>query len=300
MLPDEGNCLTCIVCCPCLTCCCIVYGCKEFLYNKSKEQNSMLTAADHGRWQDVARLIGDNNSIVHKNTSWEEDLKKQNWKVDGETILMKAAAHGRTQLMQDLFAMNVNINEKDDKGKTALMHAAQAGELASIKSLYQSKADLNILTSKKENALLIAAQKGKTLAFELLLDLGGEIEPKEVDEKQWHATYAVAFQAPENFGALTRHFNKFTLEINKATNMHRDIIPIIVGYLNPVKKIDHLKQISQESQDKESDQVEPADGLEEEGAVGLPGGIEDTVEEEGVLRGDSGLALEALDEGITS
>ena len=99
---------------------------------------------------------------------------------DGETGLMKAAAHGHVAIVKRLLAAeNVEVWEVDKQGRTALMKAAENGQDAVVRSILNKYADnpypkyepLNLTDSQGRTALMLAADKGHAGVVRVLLDV---------------------------------------------------------------------------------------------------------------------------------
>jgi ankyrin repeat protein len=105
---------------------------------------------------------------------------------DGETGLMKAAAHGHVAVVKRfLGGSNVEIWEVDKKGRTALMHAAENGQDAVVRqivtfyggALYPQTDPFNIADARGRTALMLAADKGHANVVRTLLDTHPDFGP---------------------------------------------------------------------------------------------------------------------------
>jgi ankyrin repeat protein len=99
---------------------------------------------------------------------------------DGETGLMKAAAHGHVAIVKRLLtAENVEVWEVDKQGRTALMKAAENGQDAVVRAILNKYADksypkdqpLNLADGHGQTALMLAAAKGHAGVVRVLLDV---------------------------------------------------------------------------------------------------------------------------------
>ena len=99
---------------------------------------------------------------------------------DGETGLMKAAAHGHVAVVKRLLAAeNVEVWEVDKQGRTALMRAAENGQDAAVRAIlgryankdYPKDEPFNLADSHGQTALMLAAAKGHVGVVRVLLDV---------------------------------------------------------------------------------------------------------------------------------
>jgi ankyrin repeat protein len=98
---------------------------------------------------------------------------------DGETGLMKAAAHGHVGVVKKVLdTPNIELWEVDAKGRTALMHAAENGQDAVVRLFityynatpYPRSDPFNLADAKGRTALMLAADKGHGGVVQTLLN----------------------------------------------------------------------------------------------------------------------------------
>lgn len=76
--------------------------------------------------------------------------------IDGDTPLMRAAAHSKPYFIDQLLRAGANLNVKNDAGQTALMAAAQNEEIAPLMLLIERGAALNETDNEGHTALWYA------------------------------------------------------------------------------------------------------------------------------------------------
>ena len=83
---------------------------------------------------------------------------------NGLTLLMCAAAQGRTDIVQALIKAGADADAKDNDGLTALMYAAMEGHADAVKLLLEAGADVNAKAAEGHTVLDIAnAAEGLTV-----------------------------------------------------------------------------------------------------------------------------------------
>jgi len=87
---------------------------------------------------------------------------------EGETALMKAAAHGLKQTVKLLIDHHADINRKDSKGRTALMHAAATRRSTAIPLLLENGADVTARDNEGFSALEMADKSNNLGAIAML------------------------------------------------------------------------------------------------------------------------------------
>ncbi len=137
---------------------------------------SLIYAARMGDAQEVACLL---NAGVHADAADRH----------GNTALMDAAFHGRTNIAKLLLDAGANVNAKyksDPKsedfklndGFTALMNAAMQGHVETVKLLLAAGADVHAKTHNNTTTLMLAAHGGNLEIAKLLLDAGVDIHAR--------------------------------------------------------------------------------------------------------------------------
>ncbi|XP_078263773.1 KN motif and ankyrin repeat domain-containing protein 4-like isoform X2 [Rhinoraja longicauda] len=87
----------------------------------------------------------------------------------GQTALMLAVSHGRTDMVRALLSSEANVNIQDTDGSTALMCASENGHVEIVKLLLAQPGCNSALTDKDDStALDIAVQAGQKEIAELL------------------------------------------------------------------------------------------------------------------------------------
>jgi len=105
---------------------------------------------------------------------------------DGDTPLIRAAAHGATDVVKVLIEKGANVEATDDGGSTALIAAACVCAIAtmpdtldSMKLLLERKANVNAKDKSGGTALMAAAGWGRTEIMRLLLANGARVDAKD-------------------------------------------------------------------------------------------------------------------------
>ncbi len=107
-----------------------------------------------------------------------------NARLDGEqrTVLMFAASHADTNLIDEVVGKGVDVNLADIKGKTALMYACQSGDEASVRMLISKGAHINLRDIEScQTALIIAARNGQYGAVKGLVENGADLDLRDRD-----------------------------------------------------------------------------------------------------------------------
>ncbi|QTQ16246.1 ankyrin repeat domain-containing protein [Treponema parvum] len=124
--------------------------------------------------------------IVNTKIASETDASKGDVnKTDkyGRTQLMKAAADGDTDLMQNLIFSGANVNASDSDGWTAAMWCARyGGDYSSLKLLYENGADLKLKNKYGISALQLASCFSNNEKIVYLLLEGRSPDEQEVKD----------------------------------------------------------------------------------------------------------------------
>ena len=87
---------------------------------------------------------------------------------EGQTALMKAAAHGLKETVKVLIDHHAEINQKDMSGRTALMHAAAGRHSTAIPLLLENGADPTARDTDGQSALDLADKSNDLGAIAML------------------------------------------------------------------------------------------------------------------------------------
>jgi ankyrin repeat protein len=87
---------------------------------------------------------------------------------EGETALMRAAAHGLKQTVKLLIDHHADVNQKDARGRTALMHAADSRYSKAIPLLLENGADPTARDHEGLSALEMADKSNNLGAIAML------------------------------------------------------------------------------------------------------------------------------------
>ena len=94
----------------------------------------------------------------------------------GQTVLMRASAHGLTSTVAKLLALGADVSAKDENGKGALMMAAKEGLEDLVCLLVESHAEVDGCDDKGKTALHYASERGHAHVVKVLLKIGADIE----------------------------------------------------------------------------------------------------------------------------
>jgi tetratricopeptide (TPR) repeat protein len=98
----------------------------------------------------------------------------------GRTMLMRAAAQGRTDLIPQIIAAGVDVNARDKEGNSALYFAAGNGHLESTEALLRAGANANSVDNTGSPVLVSPSVQGFTPIVRLLLSKGAR--PNQADQ----------------------------------------------------------------------------------------------------------------------
>lgn len=96
---------------------------------------------------------------------------------EGDTLLMKAASHGYSEIVQQLLRYKLHVNTVNDQGDTALMFACSQGNVSVVKRLLNAKAIVDIPNESGATALDIATKNGGQQLFEFLSSQSTTVVP---------------------------------------------------------------------------------------------------------------------------
>jgi hypothetical protein len=99
----------------------------------------------------------------------------------GRTLLMRAAAQGRTDLIPQILAAGVDINARDKDGNSALYFAAGNGHLETTDALLRAGANVNSADNTGTPVLVSPAVQGFTPIVKLLLLRGARANQADQD-----------------------------------------------------------------------------------------------------------------------
>jgi len=110
--------------------------------------------------------------------------------MDGETLLMRAAVDGHTDVVKLLIQKGANVNQNDSFGFTALGLAVLNNRLIIVQYLLKHKANVNGMLHG-ELPLVLAADKSNLQMTRLLLANGANVD----DQDRWGNTALIAATA---------------------------------------------------------------------------------------------------------
>ena len=126
----------------------------------------------------VAAKIGARNIVE---ILFANDIDIEQTGKDGRTALAIASYFGYDNIVSLLLTKKANIDALDKQKKTAFMLAAYRGRLSTVKLLYDRGATIDLITESGSNALAFAALGGHYDVVELLLEYGLNITDKTLE-----------------------------------------------------------------------------------------------------------------------
>ncbi len=101
---------------------------------------------------------------------------------DGGIALHKAAAAGRTGILNTLLARTSALDPKDDAGYTPLMYAARLGKTDAVASLLKAGASITARNAIGQSVLDLAKEGGDLRIISMIVDVDVEGRRKLADE----------------------------------------------------------------------------------------------------------------------
>ena len=238
-------------------CCGKITDCvnSDFFHPSRTRADRLFGASIANRWWEVKRLQV-MHTIDHTVRSPET----------GKTLLLNAAEAGKINRMRAAIAQGANINEADFGGRNALMYGAMTGNVREIEILIDLGANLESQDNLGRTPLIHAALNGQNTALEALLQVGSNPYMRsKVKEAETVSSIIVSrtnaaglkillnhhvnlklFQSDclsEQYqkGLASRaiqdtlfdHFLELEKEIESATNLKPDVVPLVTSYIYP-------------------------------------------------------------------
>ena len=100
---------------------------------------------------------------------------------EGRTMLMRAAAQGRADLIPRIIAAGGNVNARDKAGNSALYFAAVNGRAEAVDALLKAGANVNSADNTGATVLAGTAVQGYTSIVKLLLSKGARVNQADKD-----------------------------------------------------------------------------------------------------------------------
>lgn len=99
----------------------------------------------------------------------------------GRTVLMRAAAQGRADLIPQIVAAGVDVNARDNEGYSALYFAAANNRLEATEALLRAGANVNSIDNTGTPVLVSPSVQGFTPIVKLLLAKGARVNQADKD-----------------------------------------------------------------------------------------------------------------------
>lgn len=93
---------------------------------------------------------------------------------EGNTALILAAHHGRTEIVKHLLSIGADVSLVNDTGHAAIHGAAASGKVEILLMLAGAGADLNLRSTRGMTPLMVAVDNNKPASVKFLLDRGGD------------------------------------------------------------------------------------------------------------------------------
>lgn len=240
------NCLCWVCCCPCMT--------MRHVYQESEHRARtrgfrLCLAAERNNWFEVNRILTMHPAEANSQFPYPHN---------GKTILMDAAEKGNIRLLSMLLDHGADIDRRDDRDATALIYAARAGQVEAIKVLCAKNANLSFTARPiRETAIIAAASRDNSVAFETLLNFGGELYAEHIHPIDWKRSYLPLYQAPSIAPIVERYGKKITALLLGKPGLHADVACFVLAYLA-------LPSTKVASVEKDPPSIEPPDALKKE------------------------------------
>lgn len=101
---------------------------------------------------------------------------------NGDSALMKLTREGRLDWMQELLAVGVEVNLRNNDGNNALWFACFGNFYAAIDLLLDAGVNIDNQNDNGATALMYAASAGKGEVLQQLLDRGADVSLKNLDD----------------------------------------------------------------------------------------------------------------------
>jgi hypothetical protein len=124
--------------------------------------------------------------------------------------LLRAAARGRLDIVQDLCSSGANLNVHDNRGSTALMCAVLHDHLDIVQELCRLGADLDVMDQYGKTALMWAVTKGNLHVIRALCDAGANIDCRN----DWGDT-ALTFAVEIAYSGITEPNVKYDAPVDE-------------------------------------------------------------------------------------
>jgi hypothetical protein len=121
-----------------------------------------------------------------------------------ETLLMKVAYSGDTDVAELLLEHGANINAQDGYGNTPLSYAVRAENLTMVRFLVEKGANIDLGGDQgKETPLMLAAMQGNVELIDCLLDGSATIDARDTN-RSTSLMFAAGFNQPSAVRELLR------------------------------------------------------------------------------------------------
>lgn len=154
---------------------------------------------------------------------------------DGVTIIIQAAYHGLTNVVEALIEKGVNLTSSNVEGINPLIAAASEGHAQIVKALIASgQMDVNSKDKDGTNALMAASVRGHKDVVEALLQSGIDLNSQNSDG---HSALMFAYNGKNQVQTLLDKYSEYmkdandnsTKVIKDALQTHSDVVNLLLS-----------------------------------------------------------------------
>lgn len=154
---------------------------------------------------------------------------------DGVTIVIQAAYHGLTSVVDSLIKKKVNLTSSNVEGINPLIAAASEGHAEIVKMLVASgQVDINSKDKDGTNALMAASVRGHKDVVEILLQNGIDLNSQNSDG---HSALMFAYNGKNQVQTLLDKYSEYmkdshdnsTKVIKEALQTHSDVVNLLLS-----------------------------------------------------------------------
>ena len=206
----------------------------------TEKQKLLLSAAEKGSLQEVAKLLQSDESVTESSYLGQQDLSIDSCDDEGLTGLHISCANGHEAVVRFLLTRGASLDLNCRHGWTPLMFAAYYGHQNIVHLLTQSKANINASNLMGATPLLCACRCGHARIALTLLELGANTEQLWEDFNP-HATTPLITAAQHGHSQVVKILIEHGADVNfqhavtgwtalmmASLNGHLDVVRLLV------------------------------------------------------------------------